>query len=108
MPYPVDEAKLRKVRDLMAERDLDCLVVRAPDNVVYLTNYWPMKGYAMALFPRQGEPTLVVIEPQMANAEANAWTSDIRPFRFYDGRDPRPPTSPGGPGPSPPPRDPPS
>ncbi len=93
MPYPVDEAKLRKVRDLMAERDLDCLVVRAPDNVVYLTNYWPMKGYAMALFPRQGEPTLVVIEPQMANAEANAWTSDIRPFRFYDGRDPRPPTA---------------
>ncbi len=93
MPYPVDEAKLRKVRDLMEERDLDCLVVRAPDNVVYLTNYWPMKGYAMALFPRQGEPTLVVIEPQMANAVANAWTSDIRPFRFYDGRDPRPPTS---------------
>ncbi len=93
MAYPIDKPKLDEVRRLMSEQDLDCLVVRAPDNVVYLTNYWPMKGYAMALFPREGEPTLVVIEPQMENASRNSWTRDVRPFRFYDPRDPRPPTS---------------
>ena len=32
------------VRALMAEDDLDALVVRAPDNVLYLTNFWGMKG----------------------------------------------------------------
>jgi len=33
-----DIAKLSRVRALMKEQDLDALVVRAPDNVVYLSN----------------------------------------------------------------------
>ena len=77
MPHPVDEEKLNRVRRLMAERDLSALVVRAPDNVLYLTNYWPMKGYAAAVFPRQGEPTLIVIEPQLNDAQRMGWTKDI-------------------------------
>ncbi|HEX6221331.1 MAG TPA: M24 family metallopeptidase, partial [Acidimicrobiia bacterium] len=93
MPYPVDEKKLSRVRSLMADHELDALVVRSPDNVVYLTNYWPMKGYAFAIFPREGEPALVVLESQEAEANRCAWTSDVRPFRFYDRNDPRPPTA---------------
>ena len=93
MPHPVDEEKLNRVRRLMAERDLSALVVRAPDNVLYLTNYWPMKGYAAAVFPREGEPTLIVIEPQLNDAQRMGWTKDIRTFKGYDARDPRPPTA---------------
>ena len=44
MTWPRDDAKLDRVRALMAEEDLDALVVRAPDNVLYLSNYWCMKG----------------------------------------------------------------
>jgi Xaa-Pro aminopeptidase len=91
MSWPVDEAKLNRVRQLMTEGDVDALVVRAPDNVLYLTNYWSMKGYDLAVFPREGEPTLVAIEPQLADAERNSWTRDIQLFKFYDERDPRPP-----------------
>jgi Xaa-Pro aminopeptidase len=89
--WPADEAKLERVRAAMAERDLDALVCRAPDNVLYLTSYWCMKGYDAVVFPREGEPVLVVIEPQQADAERAAWTSDIRLFAGYDERDPRPP-----------------
>jgi Xaa-Pro dipeptidase len=88
--WPVDERKLQRVRALMAEQDLDALVVRAPDNLVYLTDYWSMKGYDAAIFPREGDPTLVVIEPQAEEA-ARSWTADVRPFPGYDERDPRPP-----------------
>ena len=35
---------------------LDALVVRAPDNVLYLTNFWGMKGYDAVVFPREGDP----------------------------------------------------
>src|SRR4051794_3785284 len=77
----------------MAEQDLDALVVRAPDNVLYLTNYWPMKGYDVAVFPREGEPTLIAPEPQREDAERTAWTTDIRLFKGYDERDPRSPTA---------------
>jgi Xaa-Pro aminopeptidase len=91
--WPRDDAKLDRVRRLMAEEDLDALVVRAPDSVLYLSNYWGMKGYDAVVFPREGEPTLVALEPQRDDAERTAWTSEIRLVRGYDDRDPRPPTA---------------
>jgi len=91
MPWPIDLEKLNRVRALLKDQDLTALVVRAPDNIVYLTNYWPMKGYDAVVFPRQGEATLIVIEPQLADAQRNAWTQDIRLFKSYHPRDPRPP-----------------
>ncbi len=93
MNWPIDTVKLDRVRALMADQDLDALVVRAPDQVLYLTNYWSMKGYAMAVFPREGEPTLLALVPQMEQAADVAWTSDIRPFAGYHPDDPRPPAA---------------
>jgi Xaa-Pro aminopeptidase len=90
MAWPTDIAKLDRVRGLMKEQDLDALVVRAPDNVLYLSNYWCMKGYDAVVFPREGDATLIALEPQLADAHRNAWTKDIRMFKGYDERDPRP------------------
>ncbi|MCI0355293.1 MAG: Xaa-Pro peptidase family protein [Acidobacteria bacterium] len=87
----MDEPKLSRVRALMKPHDLSAIVCRAPDNILYLTNYWCMKGYDAVVFPREGEPTLIAIEPQLADAERNSWTRDIRLFKGYDERDPRPP-----------------
>src|SRR5208282_666872 len=92
MGYPVDTLKLERVHRMLEENSLDAVVVRAPDNVLYLTNYWPMKGYDLAIFPREGEPALLVIQPQLAEARRTAWTKDVRAFRFYHPSDPRPPT----------------
>ncbi|MBA0083811.1 MAG: aminopeptidase P family N-terminal domain-containing protein, partial [Acidobacteria bacterium Pan2503] len=91
MSYPVDEKKWPRVREMLERHDLDALVVRAPDNILYLTNYWTMKGYDLVIFPRDGDPTLLVIEPQFREAERTAWNKDVRFFRFYDAKDPRPP-----------------
>jgi Xaa-Pro aminopeptidase len=86
-----DEAKLARVRELMAEAELDALVVRAPDNVLYLTNFWAMKGYDACVFPRDGEPTLICLEASLEDAERTAWTEDVRLIRGYHPEDPRPP-----------------
>src|SRR5690242_2838421 len=91
MGWPRDDAKLDRVRALMGERDLDAIVARAPDNVLYLTNFWPMKGYDAVVFPREGEPTLVALEASQADVERHGWTTDLRLFAGYDERDPRPP-----------------
>jgi Xaa-Pro aminopeptidase len=56
-----DDAKLERVRAAMAEAELDALVIRAPDNVLYLTNFWGMKGYDAVVFPREDEPTLITL-----------------------------------------------
>jgi Xaa-Pro aminopeptidase len=75
----------------MADEDLDALVVRSPDNVLYLSNYWGMKGYDAVVFTREGDPTLIVLEPQLGDAQRTSWTSDIRTIGGYDPGDPRPP-----------------
>jgi len=77
----------------MAERGLDALVVRAPDNVLYLTNFWGMKGYDACVFPRDGQPTLICLEASEEDAARTAWTTDVRLFKGYDERDPRPPAA---------------
>jgi Xaa-Pro aminopeptidase len=91
--WPRDAAKLERVRALMDEHGLDALVVRAPDNVLYLTNFWSMKGYDACVFPREGEPVLVCLEASEDDAAGTAWTTDVRLFKGYDERDPRPPTA---------------
>ena len=91
MSWPRDDAKLERVRSLMAESGLDALVVRAPDNVLYLTNFWSMKGYDACVFPREGEPVLLCLEASADDAARTAWTKEVRHVRGYDERDPRPP-----------------
>ncbi len=61
MAWPADKIKLDRVRSLMKDQGLTALVCRAPDNVVYLTNYWCMKGYDAVIFPSDGEPTLIAL-----------------------------------------------
>jgi len=77
----------------MAEEELDALVVRAPDNVLYLSNFWGMKGYEVVVFPREGEPTLICLEASVDDAARAAWTDDVRYLRGCDEHDPRPPTA---------------
>ena len=91
MSRPLDAPKLERVRTLMDEQGLDALVVRAPDNVLYLTNFWGMKGYDACVFPREGDPVLVCLEASAEDAERTAWTSRVRYVRGYDEADPRPP-----------------
>src|SRR5215213_7823867 len=93
MSWPRDDAKLARVRALMAEADVDALVVRAPDNVLYLSNFWGMKGYDAVVFPREGDPTLICLEASADDAARTAWTTDVRLLKGYDDGDPRPPTA---------------
>jgi Xaa-Pro aminopeptidase len=90
MTWPRDDAKLERVRALMADKDLDALVVRAPDNVLYLTNFWGMKGYDACVFPREGEPVLICLEASEADAAHTSWATEVQLVRGYAEDDPRP------------------
>ncbi len=90
MRWQRDDAKLERVRGLMADEGLDTLVARAPDNVLYLTNFWSMKGYDACVFPRDGEPVLICLEASAEDAARTAWTDEVRYVRGYDESDPRP------------------
>jgi len=90
--WPRDDAKLDRVRGLMVDQGIDAIVARAPDNVLYLTSFWGMKGYDAVVFPREGEPTLLCLEASAEDAARTAWTSDVRLVAGYAADDPRPPS----------------
>ncbi len=47
---------------------MDVLVCRMPENILFLTGYWPLSGTSFLLFPREGDP--VCILPRVEEAEA--------------------------------------
>src|SRR5207237_10606588 len=80
--WPRDDAKLERVRSLMTEQELDALVVRAPDNVLYLTNFWGMKGFEAVVVPREGAPLLIGI---VRSAQEPAGTAGSKAMRLFPG-----------------------
>src|SRR6266568_3900371 len=80
MSWPRDDAKLERVRALMEEDGLDALVVRAPDNVLYLTNFWGMKGYDACVFPRDDAPVLICLELSLGTQASDRMVGEPTTF----------------------------
>jgi Xaa-Pro dipeptidase len=58
----IDQPRLSRIQNMMAEQDLAALVCRLPENLVYLTDYWPHHGFSVAVLPREGTPLVFVPE----------------------------------------------
>jgi len=69
----IDRKRLNAIQEKMAKGDLAALVCRLPENLVYLTDYWPHHGFSFVVFPQQGKPKLFVpeVEVDFVNAEWN-------------------------------------
>lgn len=55
-------ARVERLQKKMKEEGLEALVCRLPENVVYLTDYWPHHGFSVAMLPREGKPALFLPE----------------------------------------------
>ncbi len=60
-----ERERIERLQNKMAEAKLDALVCRLPENVVYLTDYWPHHGFSFAVLPREGKPLLFVPEVEV-------------------------------------------
>lgn len=74
----IDNERLKRIQNRMAEEDLAALVCRLPENVVYLTDYWPHHGFSVAVLPREGKPMLFMPEVEQDYSDSQ-WT-DTTPF----------------------------
>lgn len=74
----IDQARLDRLQALMKEQGVDLLVCRLPENVVYLTDYWPHHGVSVALIFQNGLPQLLAPEVEAEWAE-QGW-ADVYPF----------------------------
>jgi Xaa-Pro dipeptidase len=68
----VDTVRLERLQRMMAEAGFDALVCRLPENVTYITNYWPHHGVSVAVLFREGQPMLFVPEVEKEYTDV-AW-----------------------------------
>ena len=54
----MEPGRLSRIRRAMEEEGIDVLICRNPENVLYVSGYWPVTGWSLAVLPLDGEPTL--------------------------------------------------
>ena len=74
----VDTPRLERLREKMKEAGLDALVCRLPENVVYMTDYWPHHGFSVAVLPKDGKPLLFL--PEIEEEYADPDWAEVTPF----------------------------
>ena len=77
-----DEFRVTRMREQMEIAGLDFLVLRLAENVLYTTGYWPIFGASAAIFPRDGEPSILFVEGEQEFV-ADTWVEDIEPYMFF-------------------------
>ena len=73
-----DNKRVDRLQDLMRQAGFDCLICRLPENVVYITEHWPIHGISVAVLPQEGRPTLFI--PEVEEEWGNKDWAEIVPF----------------------------
>ena len=75
-----DEERIDKIRSAMEQEGFDLIVVKAPENVLYLSGVWPVYGWSYALFHLDGEISLVTPGWEETWSIENGWASEVVTF----------------------------
>lgn len=57
--------KKKKLVESLKEIQVDALLCRIPENILFLTGYWPNTGHSAILYPVEGNPLLIVPKPDV-------------------------------------------
>jgi len=84
MTFPFEEyqRRLRELRERIAERRLDAVVISDPENIMYLTDY-QTTGYSFfqaLVVPLEDEPFMITRQLEESNIHARTWIERTRPY----------------------------
>jgi Xaa-Pro dipeptidase len=77
----IDMERIERTKKAMHDQNYDALICRLPENIVMLTGYWPMNGFAFLVFPVDKDPVLIAPVPEEELAH-EGWVADIRTFKW--------------------------
>jgi Xaa-Pro dipeptidase len=83
---PIEEEKFNRIRQEMAKANVDVLVCRLAENVVFLSGFFCVLGYAAVVFPVAGDPILIASSRE-EEWYTRSWVKDVRTFPMWDARD---------------------
>lgn len=70
--------RVERLQNMMNAEGINALICRLPENVVYLTDYWPHHGISVAVLPKQGKPILFI--PEVEREWGNQEWAEVIPF----------------------------
>jgi Xaa-Pro dipeptidase len=77
------DQRIQQLRELMAARGLEAIVLRLPENVLLCSQYLPRNGFSLVFVPGRGEPWLIAPEGDQDDPQRGTLT---RIERFGWGR----------------------
>lgn len=74
----IDRVRTERLQKRMRDEGLEALICRLPENVAYLTEYWPHHGLSVTVMPAEGRPALLV--PEVEEEYTRREWADVTPF----------------------------
>ncbi len=74
-----DAEKAKRIKEIMTKADLDVIISRYTENVLYLTNVWPITGWGVSVIYKDRDPILFLPESEM-DFTRRATIKDIEPY----------------------------
>lgn len=79
----MDKVRTERMKQIMREAGIDILVCRLPENIVYLSGYWPVFGSSCLIFPVDEDPVVILPYSELDYA-ADGWIEDQRTYQFIN------------------------
>ncbi|MCS7112944.1 MAG: Xaa-Pro peptidase family protein [Nitrososphaerota archaeon] len=91
-----DAGRISSVKRAMEGYGIDVLVCRNPENVLFLSGYWPLTGWSLVVVPLDGDPALIIPRSELDYAR-ESWIKNMytyeaeslehiwNPYRFIAG-----------------------
>ncbi|HMF31381.1 MAG TPA: Xaa-Pro peptidase family protein [Candidatus Lokiarchaeia archaeon] len=74
-----DTQKWDRVREILERENLDAIIAKFTENVLYFTNWWPITGWGVAVVFRDRDPVVFVPDTEMDWTKF-AIVDDVRPY----------------------------
>lgn len=79
MPTSIFRNRAERIKRVMGEKKVDAMLIASAENYYYITG--DIRRQARMLFPREGEPAIIVFADEAELVRKNTWVEDVRGWR---------------------------
>ncbi len=78
---PETATHVARAQEALARQGIAALICRLPENILYLSGFWPVTGFSFLFFPAEGGSVLLVPEDELDYAK-DAWVSELWSYPY--------------------------
>ncbi len=79
---PGNTVRVRGIREALLHEDLDAIVCRLSENVLFLGGYWPLCGTIYYVVPKEGRAVCILPDSELEEASHDLWDAECQPYPY--------------------------